>query len=66
MVLVVMAEFMLYSLIELSIQDNRKTVMCLIFAYLLSVHDTISLSRHEQVCLIRLHFERYFSHHRAT
>ena len=25
-------------------------------------HDTISLSRHEQVCLIRLGFERYFSH----
>ena len=27
--------------------------------------DTISLSRHEHVCLMRLHFERYFSHHRA-
>ena len=26
---------------------------------------TISLSRHEQVCLMRLRFERYFSHHRA-
>ena len=24
--------------------------------------DTISLSRHEQVCLMRLRFERYFSH----
>ena len=23
--------------------------------------DTISLSRHEQVCLMRLRFERYFS-----
>ena len=27
--------------------------------------NTISLSRHEQVCLMRLRFERYFSHHRA-
>ena len=25
--------------------------------------NTISLSRHEQLCLIWLHFERYFSHH---
>ena len=30
-----------------------------IFAGLCSVHNTISLSRHEQVCLIRLRFERY-------
>ena len=29
-------------------------------------YNTISLSRHEQVCLMRLHFERYFSHHRAN
>ena len=28
-------------------------------------NNTISLSRHEQVCLMRLRFERYFSHHRA-
>ena len=28
--------------------------------------NTISLSRHEQVCLMRLRFERYFSHHRAS
>ena len=27
------------------------------------IFSTISLSRHEQVCLRRLHFERYFSHH---
>ena len=39
----------------------RKTI----FACLFSVHNTISLSRHEQVCLMRLRFERYFSHHRA-
>ena len=31
-----------------------------IFACLFSVHNTISLSRHEKVCLIRLRFERYF------
>ena len=30
-----------------------------IFACLFSVHNTMSLSRHEQVCLMRLHFERY-------
>ena len=35
-----------------------------IFACLFSVHNTISLSRHEQVCLIRLRFEKYFSYHR--
>ena len=33
-----------------------------IFACLFSVHNTISLSRHEQVCSMRLRFERYFSH----
>ena len=36
-----------------------------IFGCLFSVHNTIGLSRHEQVCLIRLRFERYFSHHWA-
>ena len=41
--------------------DIRKNI----FACLFSVHNTISLSRHEQVCLMRLRFERYFSHHRA-
>ena len=34
-----------------------------IFACLSSVHNIISLSWHKQVCLIRLRFERYFSHH---
>ena len=29
-----------------------------------NTNNTISLSRHEQVCLMRLRFERYFSHHR--
>ena len=42
--------------------DIRKNI----FACLFSVHNTISLSCHEQVCLISLPFERYFSHHRAT
>ena len=41
--------------------DIRKNI----FACLLSVHNTISLSHHEQVCLIRIFFERYLSHHRA-
>ena len=31
----------------------------------LTFDDTMSLSRHEQVCVMRLRFERYFSHHRA-
>ena len=37
-----------------------------IFACLFSAHNAISLSCYEQVCLIRLRFERYFSNHRAT
>ena len=36
-----------------------------IFACLFSIHNTIRLSRHEQVCLSDLRFERYFSYHRA-
>ena len=44
------------------LEDIRKNI----FACLFSVHNTISLSRHEQVCLMRLRFERYFSHHRAA
>ena len=34
-----------------------------IFACLFSIHNTISLSCHEQVCLSWPRFERYFSHH---
>ena len=34
-----------------------------IFACLSSIHNIISLSCHEQVCLSGLRFERYFSHH---
>ena len=37
-----------------------------VYACLISIHNTVSLSRHEQVCLSRLRFERYFSHHRAN
>ena len=37
-----------------------------ILACLFSIHNTISLSHHEQVCLSGLCFERYFSHHQAT
>ena len=41
--------------------DKRKTI----FVRLFSFHNTVSLSRHEYVCLLRLHFERYLSdHHR--
>ena len=47
---------------SLSRKNKRKNI----FACLFSVHNTISLSRHEQVCLMRLRFERYFSHHRET
>ena len=36
-----------------------------IFACSFSIHNTISLSRHEQVCLSGLCFERYFSYHWA-
>ena len=36
-----------------------------IFPCLCSIHSTISLSCHEQVCLRWLRFERYFSHHWA-
>ena len=43
------------------VADIRKNI----FACLFIVHKTIRLSHHEQVCLIRLHFERCFSHHRT-
>ena len=37
-----------------------------IFAGMSNVHNTISLSCHKQVCLIRPRFGRYFSHHWGT
>ena len=45
--------------------ENKQYIHENIFACLFSVHNRIGLSPHEQVCLIRLRFERYFSHHRA-
>ena len=40
----------------------RKNMLACLF----SIHNTISLSHHEQVCLSGIRFERYFSHHPAT
>ena len=43
------------------IQEIKKQILNIrknIFACLFSVHNTISLSCHEQVCLMRLRFER--------
>ena len=37
-----------------------------IFTCLFSVRNIISLRHHKQICLMRLRFERYFSHHWAT
>ena len=33
---------------------------------LFNIHNIISLLRREEVCLIRLRFERYFPHHRGS
>ena len=44
--------------------EPRDQIRKNIFACLFSVHNTISLSRHEQTCSIRLLFERFFSYHR--
>ena len=35
------------------------------YANVILQYNTISLSRHEQICLSELDFERYFSHHQA-
>ena len=47
-------------------QPIKKGIRKNVFACLFSIHNTISLSRHEQVCLSGLRFERYFSHHRRS
>ena len=47
-------------------KSNYRPTRTNIFPCLFSVHNTISLSRHEQVCLMRRRFERYFSYHQAT
>ena len=44
---------------------NKERKMLILFDDVIA-DITINLSRHEQICLIRLRFERYFSHHRAT
>ena len=44
-------------------QNSSRIIRKNIFACLFSIHNIISLSRHKQVCLSGLHFERYFSHH---
>ena len=46
----------MYFLYILSLLEKKKGIIC---------SNIISLSRHEQVCLSGLRFERYFSHHRA-
>ena len=53
-------------LTDMRLISNLLNIRKNIFACLFSVHNTISLSRHEQVCLIRLSFKKYLSHHRAT
>ena len=45
---------------------NQDEIHKNIFTSLFSVPTTISFSCHEQVCVMKLRFERYFSHHRAT
>ena len=50
-------KFMKYKICE--IENSECRLSCKnVFACLFSVHNTISLSRHEQVCLMRLRFER--------
>ena len=53
-------------LTDMRLISNLLNIRKNIFACLFSVHNTISLSRHEQVGLIRLSFKKYLSHHRAT
>ena len=42
---------------------NKERKMLILFDDVIA-DITINLSRHEQICLIRLRFERYFSHNR--
>ena len=51
----------------LSLNNNADNIRQNIFACLISVHTScLSLSRHEQVCLIRLPFERHFTYYPQT
>ena len=56
--------FALYELILQGIYIWHKVGQKDVFACLFSVHNTISLSSHEKLWLIRLRLQRYFSHHR--
>ena len=51
--------------VDFSIEEALEIILKDIFVCLFSIHNITSLSCHEQVCLSGLHFERYFSHHRA-
>ena len=56
--------FEYFFLICFGIRNTQTPYICKnIFASLLSVHDLINLLGHEQVCLMRLRFKRYFSQH---
>ena len=48
------------------LENLLKDICKNIFVCLFSVHNTMGLSRHEKVCLIRLSIERYFSHHQRS
>ena len=52
---------MITNIYRIQAYDIRKNI----FACLFSIHNTISLSCHDQVCLSKLRFERYFSHHQG-
>ena len=52
-------------MLEKNILKISKKIRKSIFFCLFSVHNIINLSRHDQVCLMRLPFERYFSHYQA-
>ena len=47
--------------VHLGLNIKISLLVCSVFM----IHDTISLSCREQVCVMRLHFKRYFSHHWA-
>ena len=65
------ANFLLKYFIFIILTNYRETNQLnwvgnkIIFTCLFNVHIIISLSRHEQLCLMKLSFEKYFSHHRT-
>ena len=52
-----MWRYILRNIVQCQIIFIRKNIIACLF----SVHNTINLSRHEKVCLMRLRFERYLS-----